>query len=348
MKKIILFLLIPCLCFSQPSKKRFYTLQNLNSELPGINWTLVSTPTNNGYVGLAYSPELLTTIATASDLVDNNVLVTEDGGLTFTQYPAASNVGWHSCAWGSHPSLLYNGLPSPTGGIFLAASTTGALMVSADGGKNFPWLLVTSPTANAHNSVAYIESLHRFVIVATTGASDRVITSDDGETFTVRVSAANNQWRSVDCTNSLCVSCASTGGSNQRVMTSPDGITWTIRTCGAGAWSFIKFVSFLNLWVATSASGTANNVQTSPDGITWTLRGNHPLGQWGAFGASDENLVAVGRDGPFMYSLNAIDWTTVTSPSLTNIWFNIIWQPDFNRYLAVSTTGTSRAAISPP
>ena len=57
-----------------------------------------------------------------------------------------------------------------------------------------------------------------FVAVANTGAGNRVMTSPDGVTWTIRTSAADNDWRSVTYGNGVFVAVAITGTGN-RVMT---------------------------------------------------------------------------------------------------------------------------------
>ena len=97
--------------------------------------------------------------------------------------------------------------------------------------------------------------------VAQSGTGNRVMTSPDGINWTIRTSAADNEWMSVTFGNNLFVAVANTGTGN-RVMTSPDGITWTIRTSAAdNDWRSVTFGN--NLFVAVAASGTGNRVMRS-------------------------------------------------------------------------------------
>ncbi|MCK9571072.1 DUF2793 domain-containing protein, partial [Candidatus Pacearchaeota archaeon] len=91
-----------------------------------------------------------------------------------------------------------------------------------------------------------------------------------GLVWTIRTSAADNQWRSVCYGNGLFVAVAITGSGN-RVMTSPDGINWTIRTSAAdNGWLSVCYGN--GLFVAVANTGSGNRVMTSPDGINWTIR----------------------------------------------------------------------------
>ena len=87
------------------------------------------------------------------------------------------------------------------------------------------------------------------------------MTSPDGITWTIRVSAADNDWYSVAYGGGLFVAVAATGTGN-RVMTSPDGITWTIRVSAADrVWRSVAYGG--GLFVAVAATGTGNRVMTS-------------------------------------------------------------------------------------
>ena len=80
--------------------------------------------------------------------------------------------------------------------------------------------------------------------------------------WTVRASAADNNWLGVTYGNGLFVAVADSGTGN-RVMTSPDGITWTIRASAAdNGWFGVTYGN--GLFVAVATSGTGNRVMTSP------------------------------------------------------------------------------------
>ena len=90
-------------------------------------------------------------------------------------------------------------------------------------------------------------------------------TSPGGVDWTIRTSAADNDWRSVTYGAGLFVAVAQTGTGN-RVMTSPDGITWTIRTSAAdNQWLGVTYGA--GLFVAVAQTGTGNRVMTSPGGV---------------------------------------------------------------------------------
>ena len=113
--------------------------------------------------------------------------------------------------------------------------------------------------------------------------------------WTIRTSAADNNWLSVTYGNGLYVAVANTGTGN-RVMTSPDGITWTIRTSAAdNNWYSVTYGN--GLYVAIGASGTGNRVMTSPDGITWTIRTSAADNVWYSVTYGNGLYVAIGASG---------------------------------------------------
>ena len=121
------------------------------------------------------------------------------------------------------------------------------------------------------------------------------MTSPNGINWTIRTSAANNQWYSVAYGNGLWVAVASSGTGN-RVMTSPDGINWTIRTSAAdNSWNSVAYGN--GLWVAVSTTGTGNRVMTSPDGITWTSRTSAADNAWLSVAYDNGLWVAVSSSG---------------------------------------------------
>jgi hypothetical protein len=121
------------------------------------------------------------------------------------------------------------------------------------------------------------------------------MTSPDGINWTIRTSAADNQWFSVCYGNGLFVA-VSYDGSGNRVMTSPDGINWTIRTNAANnQWLSVCYGN--GLFVAVANSGSGNRVMTSPDGINWTIRTSAADNQWHSVCYGNGLFVAVAITG---------------------------------------------------
>jgi hypothetical protein len=176
--------------------------------------------------------------------------------------------------------------------------------------------------ANNWKSVTFGEGL--FVAVSDSGASHRVMTSPDGNTWTLRelpTSAASQSWRSVayGVVNGTGIFVAvSESGTGNRVMTSPDGITWTSRTSAAdNDWQSVAFGN--NVFVAVARTGTGNRVMTSTNGITWATKPSASDGDWRSVTYGNNTWVAVGRNNPVVMtsSDNGETWTSRTSPVFT-------------------------------
>jgi len=176
--------------------------------------------------------------------------------------------------------------------------------------------------ANNWKSVTFGEGL--FVAVSDSGASHRVMTSPDGNTWTPRelpTSAASHSWRSVTygVVNGAGIFVAvSESGTGDRVMTSPDGITWTSRTSAAdNNWQSVAFGN--NVFVAVANSGTGNRVMTSTNGTTWATKPSASNGDWRSVTYGNNTWVAVGRNDPVVMtsSDNGETWASRTAPLFT-------------------------------
>ncbi len=83
--------------------------------------------------------------------------------------------------------------------------------------------------------------------------------------WTIRVSAEDNDWRSVCWSPELGLFCAvARSGTDDRVMTSPNGIDWTIRVSPAdNNWYSVCWSPELGLFAAVAYTGAGNRVMTS-------------------------------------------------------------------------------------
>ncbi len=214
------------------------------------------------------------------------------------------------------------------------------------------WFHKTSSVDNNWTSVCYSYELNLFVAVASSGTSNRIMTSTDFTTWTTRTSPADNNWTSV-CWSSdltLFVAVASSGTAN-RVMTSSDGITWTIRTSAIdNNWTSVCWSSELSIFVAVASSGVGNRIMYSPDGFAWFILSSPVDNNWTSVCYSYElNLfVAVASSGTgnrVMTSTDGLIWTTNISP-VNNNWTSVCWSSNLNLFVAVASTGTGNRVMS--
>jgi hypothetical protein len=209
-----------------------------------------------------------------------------------------------------------------------------------------------SAADNAWLSVTYGNGL--FVAVSNTGTGNRIMTSPDGITWTVRTSAADNTWDSVTYGKGLFV-VVSTNGTGNRVMTSPDGITWTSRMSAAdNAWLSVTYGNGLFVAVACGVNTTFCNttagsrVMTSPDGITWTSRASAANNMWSSVTYGNGLFVAVSYDGTgnrVMTSPDGITWTSRASAA-DNQWISVIYGNGL--FVAVAPSGTGNRVMTSP
>jgi hypothetical protein len=113
----------------------------------------------------------------------------------------------------------------------------------------------TVPVVNPWRSVCWSPELRLFCAVATSGSTNRAMTSQDGITWTSRTTV-DNTFTYICWASELRLFCAvSTTGNGNRVITSPDGITWTTRTSVEDKnWQSICWSPELRLFVAVSDS----------------------------------------------------------------------------------------------
>jgi predicted RecA/RadA family phage recombinase len=169
-----------------------------------------------------------------------------------------------------------------------------------------------------------------------------------GEDFswTIRSSAADNNWLSVCYGNGIFVAVSQTGTGN-RVMTSPDGVNWTIRTSAANnSWNSVCYGN--GIFVAVAQSGTGNRVMTSPDGINWTIRTSAANTSWRSVCYGNGIFVAVSQSGTgnrVMTSPDGINWTIRTSAA-DNTWNSVCYGNGL--YVAVSSGGSTDRVMTSP
>lgn len=148
---------------------------------------------------------------------------------------------------------------------------------------------------------------------------DRVMTSPDGENWTLRASPEPNRWNGVCWSPSLnllvTVGQDGFGASTNRVMTSPDGINWTLRAHAENnVWTDVCWSPSLALFCAVSSTGV-NRVMTSPDGIVWTSRLHSGAGSYQRIiwaPALNLFIATTGNEltGFIMTSPDGINWTS--------------------------------------
>jgi hypothetical protein len=271
-------------------------------------------------------------------------VMTSPDGITWTSRTSATDNTWRSVTYGN--------------GLFVAVSSFGTgnrVMTSPDG---ITWTSRTSAADNSWYSVTYgidpTTGNGRFVAVAcgvnssacNTTIGSRVMTSENGLTWTNRTADAVRQWQSVTYAAGLFVAVADGGNSSgSRVMTSPDGLTWTTRTTPAdNAWQSVTYGD--GRFVAVASSGTGNRVMTSENGFSWTLRESAADNSWNSVTYGDGRFVAVSSSGSgdrVMTSLDGISWTSRTSAA-DRAWWSVTYGD--GRFVAVDVSSLGNRVMT--
>lgn len=106
-----------------------------------------------------------------------------------------------------------------------------------------------------------------FVAVARTGSGNRVMTSTNGITWTIRASP-DNSWTGVTYGNGMFVAVGSItpgGVGLTGVMTSTDGTNWAVGSTPAdNTWNSVTFGNGRFVAVANSSTVSGTRVMTSP------------------------------------------------------------------------------------
>ena len=105
---------------------------------------------------------------------------------------------------------------------------------------------------------------------AAVGRDGTIVTSPDGEAWTVQTSHAGETTylRDVAWSGAQFVAVGGPETGAQVIVTSPDGVTWTPRTSNA-TYALNSVIWGGTQFVAVGGNGT---IVTSPDGVTWTAR----------------------------------------------------------------------------
>ena len=205
------------------------------------------------------------------------------------------------------------------------------------------WTSRTSATDNAWESVAYGNGI--FVAV---GATNGVMTSPDGITWTSRVAAvASAVWEGVTFANGIFVAVGFKSSAPNAIMTSSDGINWTARnsvSIPSDDWNDVTFGN--GIFVAVADGGTYR-VMTSPDGTTWTGRTAAATNSWQSVTYGNGVFVAVSLDGlnRVMTSTDGFTWTARTAAA-DNSWRSVTYGEGL--FVAVGFSGTSNGVMTSP
>lgn len=274
--------------------KRAFALTSVRS------WGTRTIPNTNNYRQIAYGKGLF--VAISSSGVGNRVLTSRDG-ITWTARTSAADSGWVAIVFANNKFTA----------IAAATAAPNGLMESLDG---ITWSTAGNNLPNLDwQGITFSNELGLYVAVAQADfvtTVNRVATSVDGVTWTLRTPASQIGWREVTWGNGLFVSVASTGAGN-RAMSSPDGITWTLRATSddaTGTWNGVAFGS--GRFVACSGNSL---IMTSTNGTTWTTV-THPFaGTVFQHVTFANGVFIILCTNAIIYSPNGLEWFSASTLS---------------------------------
>jgi IPT/TIG domain len=195
------------------------------------------------------------------------------------------------------------------------------------------------------NACAWSPTKTLYVAVGSGAASatNNIITSADGVTWTVQTSVSDT-WGGVVWSPGLALFVAVSIGGSGNVITSPDGVNWTTRTASeANHWTSITWATFATPLLVAVASNGVHRVMTSPDGTNWTNQTAAAANSWESVIWTGSLLLATaaGAAGTHlvMTSTDSVTWASQTTPSTSSIGnastsYTVAWSPTLSLFAA--------------
>lgn len=265
--------------------------------------------------------------------------------------------GWTSRSTSSVSTTAWSGLayaPSINTWVAVARTGTNRLAVSGASGTiaGISWIFGGLAQNNAMRDVVWCSGLNLFAAVSS-GGTNRVQTSTDGVSWTVRTAAGANSWECMSYSPSLNRICAFATSATpvQQCMTSTDGTTWVFSTTFPSIFFFPQATTWspdVGKFVVLG-QGVTNPCAYSTDGVNWTQGSgldniswrsvcwSTEVGLYVAVAESGTNRVATSPDG--------INWT-MRSAAAANSWNGVCYAPDIGKFVAVSYDGATRSMVS--
>lgn len=196
-------------------------------------------------------------------------------------------------------------------GVFVIVGASGMIMSSEDGSE---WRISppdNSSTAPVLNDVLFFGGSFFIVGIARNEARGVILTSEDGVTWTSRITSSASPLMGAAAGNGRAVIVGGgLWGATELpnvVVTSPDGVVWrdqTLETTLSGVtFDAGKFV----------AVGNNGLVLTSTDGTTWQMSETPTGAHLSAVAISGQVHVAVGQQGTILRSTDGLTWVQSNS-----------------------------------
>jgi hypothetical protein len=243
-----------------------YSLGNrVMTSYNGIDWTTQTSAYADAYADSQFTPKILWAdsinrfVIIPEQVSGGNIyIMTSQNGVNWSvneNYPFnfepdiatvtwASTLGMFVAADGRDLAISYDGiqwsvteraLPRSINALVWAPELTRFIgidntrVVTSSNGINWTFGGNTA-ASNTWNSIAWAPELGLFAAVSSTGIGNRVMTSTDGFTWTIRNSAADKDWVKIEWAPGHGLFVALSHDNTNNIMVSNDGIVWTLET----------------------------------------------------------------------------------------------------------------------
>jgi len=317
----------------------------------GISWTAAFAASPSRWQSVTYGDGKF--VAVAEDGIERVMYSTD--GIDWISASAAENNGWYGVTYGD--------------GKFVAVGIRGTNQVmwsytgtNVNEDENITTLALTptSKDLKYFNPGDKVTQAANFGTVKSVGTDELVLTDTTLAGGWTNAGMASYPWRCITYGEGKFVAVAyDTSYSDvfNRIAYSSNGITWKYSNVAAAViWQGVaygggKFVSVgYSYNLINGALDIYDHIMYSDDGITWAMSAVNSIPSNGflysvTYGA--DKFVAVGVD-KFMYSTDAINWTTATAPTTVDqSWTSVTYGN--GKFVAVSSTSTTinRVMYSP-
>lgn len=223
--------------------------------------------------------------------------------------------------------------------LFALLGVTFALPAQAATPAGQVWTSQTAAAGSDWLPVAYVGG--KFITAATRSASNQVMTSPDGISWTAYTvaNASDIYSRGIAYGAGMFVIVGVRQFSSYDIMTSPDGVTWTARSISNHEWTSVTYGN--GLFVAVSKDGYR---MTSADGINWTAAALPADKDWSSVIYAGGQFVAVGEAGTggAMTSPDGTTWTLRTAAN--GAWTSVTYGA--GTYVATAWSGAVQSMSS--
>lgn len=286
------------------------------------SWTSYSSASARTWKTVCWSPELGLLCSVATIVGGNNeVQISGNGTSWTTEVSIANDQTWYDICW------------SPEKKLFVACGGDGSpiiqFMYSSNGTS---WFGTSLGSIGTVETICYAPELGLFCGLSS--SSQVSVISSDGISWTTYTFPVSLTGPRISWSPELGLFCCVFGNGSA---ISSDGINWTSSESSLNM-NDVCWSPNLNLFCAVKAEGVA----VSSDGLNWTTNSFEMTSQRISFSSELAILTTIGDsggNGAIGYSLDGINWTSISSPS--NIIFNgICWARELGIFCSVSDSTT--------